>query len=44
MSIGKFIFDVFNPDNEDWEYYIQRFNIELSLHDGTDEKREQLLL
>src|SRR5436190_16675896 len=40
----KFSFDNFNSDDEDWSYYFQRFQIELSLHDITSEEVIKRLL
>ncbi|XP_052750706.1 uncharacterized protein K02A2.6-like [Galleria mellonella] len=50
MSLERFNFNTFDNNTEDWEYYIQRFEIELQLHglDGRspdcNNKRKQLLL
>lgn len=43
---GKvFNFESFNPEEEEWEYYFQRFNIQLSLHSiDSEEVCRNLLL
>ena len=48
-AVQRFKFDRFDPVQEKWEYYIQRFETELALHnllsgDATAEARKNLLL
>ena len=48
-AVQRFKFDHFDPVQEKWEYYIQRFETELALHnllsgDATAEARKNLLL
>lgn len=38
----KFVFETYSPNNEDWEYYITRFEIELSLHNLLTHETEQV--
>src|SRR5436190_5393277 len=41
---SRFMFDHFDPEEEEWEYYIQRFEIELSLHNITSKEIAKTLL
>ncbi|XP_063370250.1 uncharacterized protein K02A2.6-like [Cydia amplana] len=46
--VDRFQFDSFDNKTEDWDYYIQRFEIELQIHgldkETSEDKRKQLLL